>query len=305
MQFPQWVDLKGQDSVPETVHHVVTMVDPTADRRWMNAGKGRVATDGIHVGDQIRPGSKDPETLSEAVKVLKGFYVLQAIRQHKMDQALIFCRTKVDCDNLERWLKSSGVGSCVCLHGDRRPAERRENLAKFKEGEASFLICTDVAARGIDVRGVPYVVNVTLPDDKANYLHRIGRVGRASRMGLAISLVGSVPEKVWYHGCPSRGKSCGNARLTEQGGCAIWYQEPQLLAEIEDHLGVTIQQTDRDITVAADQFDGKVVYGAKKLEAGTGYAGHAAMLQGAVKDLAHLERATMTSYFSLRRQQLS
>ena len=59
-----------------------------------------------------------------------------------------------------------------------------------------FLICTDVAARGIDITGIPYVVNVTLPDDKQNYVHRIGRVGRAEKMGLAISLVASNKEKV-------------------------------------------------------------------------------------------------------------
>lgn len=58
-----------------------------------------------------------------------------------------------------------------------------------------FLICTDVAARGIDIMGIPFVVNVTLPDDKQNYVHRIGRVGRAERMGLAISLVSKVKEK--------------------------------------------------------------------------------------------------------------
>lgn len=59
-----------------------------------------------------------------------------------------------------------------------------------------FLICTDVAARGIDISGIPFVVNVTLPDEKQNYVHRIGRVGRADRMGLAISLVSKVKEKV-------------------------------------------------------------------------------------------------------------
>ena len=72
------------------------------------------------------------------------------------------------------------------------------------------------------------VVNVTLPDDKQNYIHRIGRVGRADRMGLAISLVATVKEKVWYHSCPSRGKNCYNSNLKEYGGCAIWYDEKQV-----------------------------------------------------------------------------
>ena len=76
------------------------------------------------------------EVLSEAVKLLKPMYVAQAVRQHCMDRALIFCRTKLDCDNLERYFKSldgdGGQFSCVCLHGDRRPAERTANLEAFK-----------------------------------------------------------------------------------------------------------------------------------------------------------------------------
>ncbi|CAG5135711.1 unnamed protein product, partial [Candidula unifasciata] len=98
-----------------------------------------------------------------------------------MDVALIFCRTKVDCDNLEKYLIQRGGKnySCVCLHGDRNPAERKANLEKFKKREVKFMICTDVAARGIDISGLPYVINVTLPDEKQNYIHRIGRVGRA------------------------------------------------------------------------------------------------------------------------------
>lgn len=184
--------------------------------------------------------------------MLKAQCLVKAINALKMDQAIIFCRTKLDCDNIEAYLVALGGGqrskfkiklcivcvyagskamvneySCVCLHGDRRPQERKDNLVAFKvtsspppplsthtpslslflfplshtqtytqEGEVRFLICTDVAARGIDIRGVPFVVNVTLPDDKQNYVHRIGRVGRAERMGLAVSLVATVKEKV-------------------------------------------------------------------------------------------------------------
>ncbi len=84
---------------------------------------------------------------------------------------------------------------CHCLHSGVGP-QRQANLQAFKDGEVRFLICTDVAARGIDIRGLPFVINVTLPDKPEEYIHRIGRVGRADRMGLAVSLVATEPEKV-------------------------------------------------------------------------------------------------------------
>ncbi len=123
----------------------------------------------------------DIETLSEAVKILKGEYCLHAINKFKMDRALIFCRTKLDCDNLERYFIKQGGGkkwleyfnfiryyinigprtnqhrlSCVCLHSDRSADERTNNLQRFKDNQVRFLICTDVAARGIDVSGLPF-----------------------------------------------------------------------------------------------------------------------------------------------------
>lgn len=158
MHFPTWVDLKGEDSVPETVHHVVVMVDPLTDDRWKTMNN-HIATDGVHRQDQIGPGRNTPETFSEAIKMLKGEYLLRAIDEHKMDQALFFCRTKLDCDNLERFLQSSGnpkYSSCVCLHGDRSPQERKANLEAFKQQRAKFLISTDVAARGLDISGLPF-----------------------------------------------------------------------------------------------------------------------------------------------------
>ncbi|XP_033114338.1 ATP-dependent RNA helicase DDX1-like [Anneissia japonica] len=216
--------------------------------------------------------------MSEAVKILKPDYLLHAIKEHDMDQAIIFCRTKLDCDNVEKFLIKHGGGprptmpdskfSCVCLHGDRRPQERRENLQRFKSFEVALLICTDVAARGLDISGVPYVINVTMPDEKQNYVHRIGRVGRAERMGLAISLVSTVPEKVWYHSCPSRGKNCNNTRLKTDNGCCIWYNEMQYLADVEEHLGITIDTVDKDMKVLVNEFDGKVTYGQKSQNKG-------------------------------------
>nr|CAH7755595.1 unnamed protein product [Callosobruchus chinensis] len=301
MYFPTWVDLKGEDAVPETVHHVVVMVDPQRDKMWQNMRR-HITTDGVHSNDDVRPGNNTPETLSEAVKLLKGDYVIRAIDVHKMDRAIIFCRTKLDCDNLERYMKQIDRNnySCVCLHGDRKPNERKANLESFKKQAVKFLICTDVAARGLDITGLPYMINVTLPDEKSNYVHRIGRVGRAERMGLAISLVSSVPEKVWYHGewCKTRGRNCWNTNLTDMNpkGCCIWYNEPQYLAEIEEHLNVTIQQIEPDMVVPHDDFDGKVVYGQKRLNTGSGYQTHTAQMAPIVKELCKIESEAQLIY---------
>lgn len=91
-----------------------------------------------------------------------------------------------------------GAYTCAVLAGMRSMQDRRKALEKFKEGSVRILIATDVAARGIDIGGLPYVVNMTLPEQSENYIHRIGRVGRAEKMGLAISLVAmqGVKEKV-------------------------------------------------------------------------------------------------------------
>ncbi|XP_055741588.1 ATP-dependent RNA helicase DDX1-like isoform X2 [Salvelinus fontinalis] len=212
---------------------------------------------------------------SEAIKILKGEYTIRAIKEHNMDQAIIFCRTKIDCDNMEQYFIVQGGGpdkkghqlSCVCLHGDRKPNERKTNLDRFKKQEVKFLICTDVAARGIDIHGVPYVINVTLPDEKQNYVHRIGRVGRAERMGLAISLVAMEKEK--------------------------------LLSDVEEHLKCTITQCEPDIKVPVDDFDGKVTYGKRRAAAGGNYSGHVAALAPTVQELANLEREAQTSFLHL------
>lgn len=124
MHFPTWVDLKGEDAVPDTVHHVVVPVDPRKDLSWQNMPK-KILTDGVHAKDRLIPTSTTPgislsmllnrvclyfshlDTMSEAVKILKGEYCVRAIREQKMDQAIIFCRTKLDCDNLEWYLNST------------------------------------------------------------------------------------------------------------------------------------------------------------------------------------------------------
>ncbi|GAB1597636.1 ATP-dependent RNA helicase DDX1-like [Argonauta hians] len=301
MYFPTWIDLKGQDSVPETVHHVVCEVDPNVDTQWKNM-KFHIQTDGVHYKDN-HSNLSSPEMMSEAVKILKGEYTINAIEEHNIDRGLIFCRTKLDCDNMEKYLMDRGRGkySCVCLHSDRKPPERKANLQKFKDKKVRFLICTDVAARGIDVTGLPFVINVTLPDEKQNYIHRIGRVGRAERMGLAISLVSLKKEKVWYHSnCNSRGKGCYNTNLTDRGGCCIWYDEPKLLNDIQEHLDITIDKVQPDMKIPVFEFDGKVTYGQKRKNTGSTYKGHVAQLAPTVSELSILEKRVQSSFIDLK-----
>ncbi|CAI5449403.1 unnamed protein product [Caenorhabditis angaria] len=289
MSFPQWIDLKGTDCVSNDIHHVVCHVDANEDKQWIRLKHqpNRLEDDHIHDSDKIRLGTSDKNTISLGTKILKGIYVLKAIRALNMDKAIIFCRTKQQCDQMETFLMNNGL-SAVCLHGNRTAEERDASLDGFQTGKIGFLICTDVVARGLDVQGVPFVINMTLPDEKAMYVHRIGRVGRAERMGLSISLVSENEEKVWFHTCRSRGIGCHNSEEVQNGGCAIWMNEKRLLGDIEEHIGSTISTVDSDFNIPIDEFDGKVVYGEKR-GAGVSIQGHGLSTASSVAQLSDLE----------------
>ncbi|KAK0414730.1 hypothetical protein QR680_011590 [Steinernema hermaphroditum] len=300
MHFPQWIDLRGRDAAPDTVHHVVCLVDPLADQSWirLRGTEEAITTDGMHRSDRLYPGTDDPCTLSEAVKILKGDYLLKAIREHNMEQCIIFCRTKLDCNNLETFLKKTDPElSCACMHGDRTPRERYDNLEKFKSKQIRFLICTDVVARGIDVHDVPYAINMTLPplNETHSYLHRIGRIGHPERMGLAISFVATVDEKVWFHICRSRGLNCQNTDI--ERGCALWYRERECLRAIERHLEENIPRVGVDLAVPVIDFDGKLAYGTNDEDGNSEeVVSHAKELKGVVDDLVFKERLTQWGF---------
>lgn len=309
MYFPMWIDLKGEDSVPDTVHHVILRINPMEDHIYRDLD-GLFETDGVHDNDDVKQTLfnsnrplKRPEELSEALKLMKFYYALKAIESLKMDQGIIFCRTRLDCDNLYTFMQDMNEKtnldrySCERLHSSLSQQERERNLVNFKSKRFRFLLCTDVAARGIDVKGMPFVIQITLPDEQANYVHRIGRVGRADRMGLALSLVGEIPEKVWYHQCNKR--SCHNTRLIDRGGCCKWIDELEMLSDIEDHLKCSIQEIDKDFKLQVDEYDGKVVYGAKRLSRTTTYEGHVEQLKSIVRDLSDLESKAQDDFIRL------
>ena len=106
------------------------------------------------------------------------------------DRTLVFVRTKRGADRLVRRLSKRGV-EAVAMHGDKSQRQREKALASFEAGRVDTLIATDVAARGIDVRGISHVINFDPPADREGYMHRIGRTGRAGSTGVGITFFGS------------------------------------------------------------------------------------------------------------------
>jgi superfamily II DNA/RNA helicase len=112
----------------------------------------------------------------------------QIVRQRGLSQAFVFVNSKLGCARLARALEREGLNT-TALHGDKSQDERLKSLAAFKEGRVDLLVATDVAARGLDIKDVPAVFNFDVPFNAEDYVHRIGRTGRAGASGLAVTFV--------------------------------------------------------------------------------------------------------------------
>jgi ATP-dependent RNA helicase RhlE len=110
------------------------------------------------------------------------------IRKGDWSQVLVFTKTKRGADRLEKQLKADGIRA-TAIHGNKSQAVRTRALADFKSGEVRTLVATDVASRGLDINRLPHVVNYELPQVAEDYVHRVGRTGRAGAQGIALSLV--------------------------------------------------------------------------------------------------------------------
>jgi len=112
----------------------------------------------------------------------------QILKDRGMKQAFVFVNSKLGCARLARSLEREGLKT-TALHGDKSQDERLKALDSFKKGEVDLLVCTDVAARGLDIKDVPAVFNFDVPFNAEDYVHRIGRTGRAGAEGLAVTFV--------------------------------------------------------------------------------------------------------------------
>lgn len=114
--------------------------------------------------------------------------IADLMKEHDVDRALVFVNTKQSAEICHRKLRAEGF-TCAAIHGDIPQKGRNAALRDFRDGKVSILAATDVAARGLDIEGVDMVFNYDLPLENENYIHRIGRTGRAGRKGIAVTFV--------------------------------------------------------------------------------------------------------------------
>ena len=141
---------------------------------------------------EIQLQSDDASTVVQRVfnvnKGEKTAVLAHLIKQHQWRQALVFVNAKNSCEHLADKLHKRGIEAEV-FHGDKGQGYRTRILEAFKSGEIDVLIATDIAARGLDIEKLPVVINFDLPRSPSDYMHRIGRSGRAGEIGLALSLI--------------------------------------------------------------------------------------------------------------------
>ena len=118
----------------------------------------------------------------------KRALLVKLLRSSEFNQVLVFTRTKIETNKLARELQRAGIAA-NSIHGDKSQLDRLKALEAFKDGSTLVLVATDVAARGLDIDELPHVINFELPHTPEDYIHRIGRTGRAGKQGTAISLV--------------------------------------------------------------------------------------------------------------------
>lgn len=141
---------------------------------------------------EIAPVTSTADTVEQYVLPVsleaKNALLASVLKREGASRAIVFCRTKHRADACSRRLARAGI-TCAAIHGDRSQAQRERALKAFRAGECDVLVATDVLARGIDISDVRYVVNFDVPEDPVDYIHRIGRTGRAGELGWSLTFV--------------------------------------------------------------------------------------------------------------------
>ncbi|MCK5241794.1 DEAD/DEAH box helicase [bacterium] len=137
--------------------------------------------------DAAVPAETVSHTLYPVAQNMKSSLLLQLIKKTVAQTILVFTRTKHRADRVVNMVKRAGHNAAA-LHSNKSQSQRQHALAQFRSGRLSILVATDIAARGLDIAGISHVINYDMPDSATTYIHRIGRTGRASRTGDALTL---------------------------------------------------------------------------------------------------------------------
>lgn len=139
----------------------------------------------------VNPVSSTAETIQQYLyytnRSSKNDLLLHILKNPKLEQVLLFSRTKHGADKIVRNLHKANISSAA-IHGNKGQNQRQKVLKEFKESKIRVLVATDIAARGIDIDKLQYVINYDIPNESETYVHRIGRCGRAGEQGVSISL---------------------------------------------------------------------------------------------------------------------
>ena len=142
----------------------------------------------VQIGRRANPAETVTQFVYEVPKHLKPALLVHLLREPTLEMVLVFSRMKHSADRIARSLEAGGIRTST-LHSNRSQSQRLRALKDFKSGAVRVLVATDIAARGIDVEGISHVVNYDCPMHPEDYVHRIGRTGRAHAVGDAISFV--------------------------------------------------------------------------------------------------------------------
>ena len=141
---------------------------------------------------QVTPRNTTVQRITQVIHPVgrgkKKALLAHIIQEHKWSQVLVFTRTKFGANNVAEFLEKNGI-TAMALHGNKSQSARTQALQGFKSGDVRALVATDIAARGIDIDDLPHVVNYEIPNVCEDYVHRIGRTGRAGAEGAAVNLV--------------------------------------------------------------------------------------------------------------------
>ena len=190
------------------VHDVTKLLDRMNKRRNLGLFSATISREVMDIAwvyqrdaeeVEVRPDEENkPDILQlrmELPQSEKTDAIVKLIDNGGLERVMVFCNTKGSTERITKFLQMRGVDA-ECIHGDIPQRKREQVMDRFRRGELRVFVSTDVAARGIDVDDVDAVFNCDVPDENQDYIHRIGRTGRAKRHGVAVSFVSDYPAKM-------------------------------------------------------------------------------------------------------------